>query len=40
VRNPAYAEAQLLSVRAYDPDDEDQVPRLAKYRHLLRQLDN
>jgi HK97 family phage prohead protease len=38
VRNPAYADAQLLSVRAYDPDDEDQVPRLAKYRHLMRQL--
>jgi hypothetical protein len=39
VRNPAYAEAQLLSVRSYDPDDADQVPRLAKYRHLLRQLE-
>jgi len=36
VRNPAYQEAQLLSVRSFDPDDAEQVPRLAKYRHLMR----
>ena len=36
VRNPAYQEAQLLSVRSFDPDDAEQVPRLAKYRHLMK----
>ena len=38
VRNPAYSEAQLVSVRSFDPDDEEQVPRLAKYRHLMKEL--
>lgn len=38
VRNPAYQDAQLLSVRAFDPDDSEQVPRLAKYRHLMKQI--
>lgn len=36
VRTPAYDEARLISVRAFDPDDSEQVPRLAKYRHLMR----
>ena len=31
----AYTEAKVLSVRAYDPDDEELVPRLARWRHLL-----
>jgi HK97 family phage prohead protease len=31
----AYQEAQVLSTRAYDPDDEELVPRLARWRHLL-----
>ena len=35
VSQPAYAEAQVLSTRAYDPDDEELVPRLARWRHLL-----
>ena len=35
VTQPAYSEAQVLSVRAYDPDDEELVPRLARWRHLL-----
>jgi HK97 family phage prohead protease len=39
VRTPAYQEAQLISVRAFDPDDAEQVPRLAKYRHLMRRDD-
>ena len=29
------SEAQVLSTRAYDPDDEELVPRLARWRHLL-----
>ena len=33
VRNPAYDEARLVSVREYDPDDGEQVPRLAQWRH-------
>lgn len=36
VRTPAYDDARLISVREFDPDDVDQVPRLAKYRHLMR----
>jgi len=36
VRTPAYDDARLISVREFDPDDADQVPRLAKYRHLIR----
>lgn len=35
VRNPAYAEAQLVSVRSYDPDDPETAPRLAKWRGLI-----
>ena len=35
VTQPAYLEAQVLSTRAYDPDDEELVPRLARWRHLL-----
>jgi HK97 family phage prohead protease len=35
VTNAAYSEAKVLSVRAWDPDDEEIVPRLAKWRHLL-----
>ena len=35
VRNPAYAEAQLVSVRSYDPDDPEQATRLAKWRRLV-----
>jgi len=35
VTQPAYSEAQVLSVRAWDPDDKELVPRLAKWRHLL-----
>lgn len=35
VRNPAYQEAQLLSVRSYDPDDPEVAPRLAKWRGLI-----
>jgi hypothetical protein len=36
VRTPAYDDARLISVREFDPDDTEQVPRLAKYRHLMR----
>ena len=35
VTQPAYSEARVLSTRAYDPDAEEKVPRLAKWRHLL-----
>lgn len=35
VNQPAYSEARVLSTRAYDPDDETIVPRLARWRHLL-----
>ena len=35
VTTAAYQEAKVLSVRAWDPDDEELVPRLAKWRHLL-----
>ncbi len=35
VTQPAYAEAQVVSVRAFDPDDPDLAPRLASWRHLL-----
>ena len=35
VTQAAYQEAKVLSVRAYDPDDQELVPRLAKWRHLL-----
>lgn len=35
VTTAAYSDAKVLSVRAYDPDDEELVPRLAKWRHLL-----
>lgn len=35
VTTAAYQEAKVLSVRAWDPDDENLVPRLAKWRHLL-----
>ena len=28
-------EAKVLAVRAYDPDDPQVAPRLAKWRHLL-----
>ena len=31
----AYGEAKVLAVRAYDPDDPQVAPRLAKWRHLL-----
>ena len=31
----AYSEAKVLAVRAYDPDDPQVAPRLAKWRHLL-----
>jgi len=31
----AYTEAKVLAVRGYDPDDEQIVPLLAKWRHLL-----
>lgn len=31
----AYGEAKVLAVRAYDPDDPEVAPRLAKWRHLL-----
>lgn len=31
----AYSDAKVLSVRAYDPDDKEIVPRLARWRHLL-----
>jgi HK97 family phage prohead protease len=34
VSNPAYAGAQVLAVR-FDPDDKEQAPRLARWRHLL-----
>ena len=34
VSTPAYSDAQVLAVR-FDPDDESQVPRLARWRHLL-----
>jgi hypothetical protein len=32
---PAYGEAQLIAARAFDPDDQTQAPRLARWRHLL-----
>ena len=32
---PAYGDAQLISARAFNPDDETLVPRLARWRHLL-----
>ena len=35
VTAPAYAEAKVLSVRAFDPDDPEVAPRLARWRHLL-----
>ena len=35
VTSAAYTEAKVLAVRAYDPDDEEIVPLLAKRRHLL-----
>ena len=35
VTAPAYSEAQVVSVRAFDPDDEELAPRLARWRHLL-----
>jgi uncharacterized protein len=36
VTQPAYAEARILSVRgAFDPDDPEIAPRLARWRHLL-----
>ena len=31
----AYTDAKVLAVRGYDPDDEQIVPLLAKWRHLL-----
>ena len=31
----AYTEAKVLAVRGYAPDDEESVPLLAKWRHLL-----
>lgn len=31
----AYSDAKVLSVRAYDPDDPETAPLLAKWRHLL-----
>ena len=33
---PAYGDAQLIAARAFDPDDEQHAPRLAKWRHLLQ----
>ena len=36
VTQAAFSEAKVLSVRAYDPDDKELVPRLAKWRHLLK----
>lgn len=38
VRNPAYDDARLVSVREFDPDDREVAPRLAKYRHLMHEL--
>ena len=35
VTAPAYSEAQVMSVRAFDPDDPEVAPRLARWRHLL-----
>jgi len=35
VSSPAYADAVVTSVRAFDPDDPDVAPRLARARHLL-----
>ena len=35
VTSSAYSEAKVLAVRAYDPDDPQVAPRLAKWRHLL-----
>jgi HK97 family phage prohead protease len=35
VTAPAYSEAQIVSVRAFDPDDPELAPRLARWRHLL-----
>ena len=35
VTSAAYGEAKVLAVRAYDPDDPQVAPRLAKWRHLL-----
>jgi len=35
VTAPAYSEAQVVSVRAFDPDDPEVAPRLARWRHLL-----
>ena len=36
VTTAAFSDAKVLSVRAWDPDDEEIVPRLAKWRHLLK----
>ena len=36
VTAPAYAEAQVVAVRAFDPDDKELAPRLARWRHLLK----
>jgi hypothetical protein len=35
VATPAYDDARVLAVRAFDPDDEQHAPRLARWRHLL-----
>lgn len=35
VTAPAYDDAQVLAVRAFDPDDPEVAPKLARWRHLL-----
>jgi HK97 family phage prohead protease len=37
LNNPAYEEAQLVSVRGYDPDDPEVAPRLARWRHYMKE---
>jgi len=39
VTQPAYKEAQVVSVRAFDPDDVELAPRLARWRHLLTNVE-
>jgi HK97 family phage prohead protease len=36
VNAPAYDSARVLSVRSFDPDDPVVVPRLSKWRHLIK----
>ena len=34
---PAYGDAQLVMARAFNADDKEQAPMLAKWRHLMKE---